>query len=330
MRRFILRRLLYSGVMLVITLSVTFMAAKLAPGDPLGRYYSPEVDPELAPRLRHQFGLDRSLPEQYGRWIWNFVRGDFGTSFSEDRAVAEILKETLPRTLQLTILALALQVILGIGLGIFLAARRRTSIERALLLIFLGFYSIPTFYFAYLLIALFSLKLQLLPAASMFSLHLSDAGGLELIADRALHLILPVFVLAFGGAAGLARFTRGSLLDVFGEAYMRTAKAKGLSEPRVLWIHALRNALVPIITVMGLSFPFLLGGSVVVEKVFAWPGMGALAVDAIYARDYPVILAATFVGACMVIIGNFLTDIFYSIANPRIKLASCQEEKTLW
>lgn len=330
MIRFVLRRLLYSGVLLVITLSVTFCAARLAPGDPLSRYYSPSVDPELAPRLRHQFGLDRSLPEQYGRWIWNFVRGDFGVSFSEDRPVADILKETVPRTLELTMLALSLQVLLGIGLGMFLAARRGTATEKILLFAFLGFYSIPTFYFAYLLIALFSLKLQLLPAASMFSMHQVDAGIVAVLRDRIMHLVLPVSVLAFGGAAGLARFTRGSLLDVFAEDYIRTAKAKGLSERRVLWIHAFKNALAPVVTVMGLSFPFLLGGSVVVEKVFAWPGMGALTVDAIYARDYPVILAATFIGACMVIVGNFLTDISYCLTNPRIKLAYCQEEKTLW
>lgn len=330
MIRFVLRRLLYSGVLLLITLSVTFCAARLAPGDPLNRYYSPEVDPELAPRLRHQFGLDRSLPEQYGRWIWNFVQGDFGTSFTEDRPVADILKETVPRTLELTMLAFSLQILFGIALGMYLAARRGTITEKLLLLVFLGFYSIPTFYFSYLLIALFSLKLHLLPSASMFSMHLVDAGALAAVKDRILHLVLPVSVLAFGGAAGLARFTRGSLLDVFGEAYMRTAKAKGLSERRVLWVHAFKNALAPVITVMGLSFPFLLGGSVVVEKVFAWPGMGALAVDAIYARDYPVILASTFIAACMVIAGNFLTDISYGLANPRIKLASCQEEKTLW
>ena len=164
----------------------------------------------------------------------------------------------------------------------------------------------------------------------MFSMHLGDAGTLAVVQDRILHLVLPVFVLAFGGAAGLARFMRGSLLDVFGEAYIRTAKAKGLTERRVIWVHAFKNALAPVITVMGLSFPFLLGGAVVVEKVFAWPGVGALTVDAIYARDYPVILAATFIGACMVIVGNFLTDISYKIANPRINLTHCQEEKTLW
>lgn len=328
MMRFYLRRLIHSGLLLLITLSITFAVAKLAPGDPLSRYYSPDVDPELAPRLRHQFGLDRSLPEQYGRWIWNFARGDFGVSFTEDRPVAEILKETVPRTLQLTLLALALQIMLGIGLGLFLAARRGTAGEKVLLLLFLVFYSIPTFYFAYLLITLFALKLQMLPAGSIVSIHLADAGTLTVIGDRLRHLVLPVTVLAFGGAAALARFTRGSLLDVFGEAYIRTARAKGLSQRRVLWVHALRNAFAPVLTVMGLGFPFLLGGSVVVEKVFAWPGMGALTIDAIFARDYPVILATTFVGACMVIVANLLTDISYSLANPRIKLASCRKNET--
>ncbi|MBI4719905.1 MAG: ABC transporter permease [Chitinivibrionia bacterium] len=327
MARFILRRVLSAGVLVLITLTLTFLAARLAPGDPLNRYYSPEVDPELIPRVRQQFGFDKSLLEQYGRWIWNFLQGDFGVSFSESRPVAAILRETVPRTLQLTVLALGLQILLGIGLGMLMAARRGTRTERSLMLAFLAFYSIPSFYLAYLLIALFSLKLGLLPAANMGSLHLEPSGWL-LLKDRALHMAMPVFVLAFGGAAGLARFTRGSLIDVFGEDYIRTARAQGLSSGRVLWIHAFRNALAPVLTVMGLSFPFLLGGSVVVEKIFAWPGMGALTVDAIFSRDYPVIMAATFIGACMVIAGSLLSDIFYGIANPRIKLAVCKGNKT--
>jgi peptide/nickel transport system permease protein len=328
MIRFVFRRVLSAGVLILITLTLTFLAARLAPGDPLNRYYSPGVDPELIPRVRHQFGLDRSLPEQYGRWIWNFARGDFGVSFTESRPVASILKETVPRTLQLTIFALGLEFIIGIGLGMITAARRRSRTERYLMMIFLLFYSVPSFYLAYLLIALLSLKLGLLPAANMASLRLEHLGGLALLKDKALHMAMPVFVLASGGAAGIARFTRGSLIDVFGEDYIRTARAKGLSEGRVLWVHAFRNALGPVLTVMGLSFPFLLGGSVVVEKIFAWPGMGALTIDAIFSRDYPVIMAATFIGAIMVIGGNLLSDILYGIANPRMKLAECKGNET--
>jgi len=328
MLNFALRRLFYSLILVLITLTIIFFVTKLSPGDPLNRYYSPDADPELVPRVRHQFGLDRPLPEQYVRWIWNFVRGDFGLSLSEDRPVAEILKETIPRTLQLTVLAMAIEIILGLGFGVLMAAKRNSGIERALMLLFLFFYSLPTFYFAYILIGILSIKLQWLPAASMFSVGGTAHGFLEVLKDRAAHLVMPVFVLAFGSAAGLARFTRGSIIDVIGREFIRTARAKGLSEFRIIWVHTFKNALAPLLTVIGLSFPFLLGGSVVVEKVFSWPGMGALTVDAIFARDYPVILAACFIAACMVIAGNFLADISYCAVNPRIKLARCQEDKT--
>jgi peptide/nickel transport system permease protein len=325
MLNYALRRLIYSVLLVLITLTLIFFIARLAPGDPLNSYYSPNVDPELIPRVRHQFGLDKSLPEQYGRWLWSFIHGDFGISLAENRSVADLIKETIPRTLQLTVLALLLEIILGLGFGMLMAARRRSGEDKVLMFVFLAFYSIPTFYFAYLMIAVFSLKLRLLPAANMFSLHAGAAGVLEILKDRVAHLVMPVFVLAFGSAAGLARFTRGSMIDAIGQEYIRTARAKGLSESRILWVHALKNALAPLLTVIGMSVPFLLGGAVVVEKVFSWPGMGALTIDAIFARDYPVILAASFIAACMVIAGNLMADISYCAVNPRIKLASRRE-----
>jgi len=228
--------------------------------------------------------------------------------------------EAVPRTLQLTLLALVLQTALGLVLGVFMAARRNTTAEKGLKILFLGFYSIPTFYFSYLLIALMSLKLHWLPSANMFSFHLQNAGLARIVLDRASHMVLPVSVLAIGGAAALARFTRGSILDCIKANYITTAKAKGLSESRILWVHALRNAMAPILTIIGLGFPFLLGGSFVVEKIFAWPGMGAMAVDAIFARDYPVIMASGFIGAVMVVLGNLFADISYAFADPRIKV----------
>jgi peptide/nickel transport system permease protein len=203
-----------------------------------------------------------------------------------------------------------------------MAVKRNTRWEHAFKIVFLCFYSIPTFYLAYIAIAVFSLKLGWLPAANMFSFHIDSSDAMAQMGDRLRHLILPVAVLTLGSAAALARFARGSLLDVMRQEFIRTARAKGLPGKTILWRHAFKNALAPVLTVIGLSFPFLLGGSVVVEKVFAWPGMGALTVDAIFARDYPVILAASFIAACMVILGNLLADISYSLVDPRIKLLS--------
>jgi len=321
MIRFLVLRTLYSFLLVVIVLNLTILVAKLAPGDPLNRYYSPEVDPEFAPRARHQYGLDRPLPVQYGRWLGSFLTGNFGFSFVEHRPVGDILKERVPRTLELTLVAFLLEIVIGFGLGMVMAAKSGRPMEPLLRSGLLLLYSIPTFYLAYVAIALFCLKLGVLPSSGMSSLEI-PAGLGRALADRLAHMALPVTVLALGGAAALARFTRGSVLDVLTEQFIVTAKAKGLSSRRVLWIHALKNALPGLLTVLGLSFPFLLGGSVVVEKIFAWPGMGSLAVDAIFARDYPVILATTFVGALMVVAGNLMADISYLAVDPRIKLAS--------
>jgi peptide/nickel transport system permease protein len=316
---YIARRILHAALLVFITLSATFFFLHFAPGDPVNRYFSPGIDPQVMESVRERLGLDQPLPVQYIRWLWSFARGDFGVSMSEHRPVAEMLKETIPRTLQLTVLALSIEVILGLGLGMLAAIRRFSLRDRVLSMAFLILYSIPSFYLAYLLITFFCLKFSILPASGMFSLHAELGGLFSTTADRIVHLILPVFVLGFGSAAGLARYMRGSVLDAIGQEYIRTARAKGLEENRVYWLHALKNALPPVLTVVGLSFPFLLGGSVIIEKIFAWPGMGSLMVDSIFARDYPVVLAANFIGACMVIAGSLLADVACALVDPRIK-----------
>ncbi|UCH85169.1 MAG: ABC transporter permease [Candidatus Latescibacterota bacterium] len=321
MIRYLLRRIGHAVILVFVTLTATFFIIRLAPGDPVNRYYSPEIDPRMMTSVRTQLGLDQPLPIQYVKTMQSFVRGDFGVSISEHRPVADILRETIPRTLMLTVAALLLQVLIGLLLGFFSAWKRYSSLDKTLSIVFLLFYSIPSFYLAFILIAFFSLKLGWLPSANMFSIPLDSSGGLDVVWDRIVHMVLPVSVLSFGSAAALARYTRGSLLDVIGEEFIQAARAKGLAEGAIMWRHALKNALPQILTVIGLSVPFLLGGAVVVEKIFAWPGMGALMVDSIYARDYPVVLAVNFVAACMVILGNLLADLSYMVADPRIKLA---------
>lgn len=321
MARFFLRRAIHTLILVLITITATFFAVHIAPGDSLSRYYSPEVDPASMERVRVQLGLDEPGYVQYGKWLWSFVRGDFGVSLAEHRPVSAILGETIPRTLYLTVLAFLVQLAVGVGLGMFAAAKRHGIADKVLSVSALVIYALPAFYLAYLLIIIFSLRLDLLPTSGMATIDPVDATFWGLVRDRAAHLVLPVVVLGVASAAGLARYTRGSVLEVIGEDYIRTARAKGLGEGRVVWWHAFRNALPPILTVVGLSVPFLLGGAVVVEKVFAWPGMGSLLVDSIFARDYPVVLAVNFVAACLVIAGNFVADLSYMLADPRIKLA---------
>lgn len=316
MTRFLLRRTVHAGILVLVTLTASFLILHLAPGDATTRYYDPAVDPRAMEAVRDRLGLDDPLPVQYVKIIGHYVRGDFGISFSHQRPVSEILAEAVPRTLGLTGVALLLQLLIGLGLGAFSAARRYSALDKTFSVTFLVLYSIPSFYLAFLLIALFSLKLGWLPSAGIASIQ----GGP--FVDHLRHAVLPVCVLALGSAAGFARYTRGSLLEVIHQEYVRTARAKGVTETQILWKHAFKNALPQLCAVVGLSVPFLLAGAVVVEKIFAWPGMGALLVDAIYARDYPIVLAVNLIAALMVIVGNLLADLSQAWLDPRVKLTS--------
>ena len=316
---YFIRRFLQSLLLIWIVLTITFFLMHLAPGDPMARYDHPDIPPETVRMMKEQLGLDRPVLEQYFRWVGSFVTGDFGTSLRYNRPVGELLGVAIPNTLKLTVASLFLYMVIGIMLGMVSAARRYSVFDRMTTVISLFLYSVPSFWLALMLILFFSLKLGVLPSSHIQSLDVSGLSGLQLFADRISHLVLPAFVLGVASAAGLARYMRGSMIDVLKEDYIRTARAKGLPERRVLMKHAFRNAAIPIVTIMGLSLPFLLGGAVIVEKIFSWPGMGGLMVDAIYTRDYPVVLAINFVVAVMVILGNLLADTGYALLDPRIR-----------
>ena len=318
MAAFLVRRILQSLVLVWIVLTITFFLLHLAPGDPMARYDHPDMSRETVMRMRGQLGLDRPVIEQYFIWAAGFARGDFGVSFRYNRPVGEILAETIPNTLRLTVASMALYVVFGLVLGMMSAARRYSVFDRVNTIVALFVYSIPSFWLALMLILLFSLKLGVLPSSHMQSLDSASLSGIPLFLDRARHLVLPAFVLGVASAAGLARYMRGSMIDVLREDYIRTARAKGLPERSVLLKHAFRNAAIPVVTILGMSLPFLLGGAVIVEKIFSWPGMGGLMVEAIYTRDYPVVLAVNFVVAVMVILGNLLADAAYAALDPRI------------
>jgi len=316
MAALVLRRVLNAIVLVAVTITLTFIVLHIIPGDPLAHYVEPGTSPADIERMRVSLGLDRPLAVQYADWVRRSLTGDFGTSILHQRPVRDLITETLPRTLLLTVLALCVQIGLGLALGAF-AARRRfrhgdgTASTAAVLL-----YSIPPFYLAYLLITWCAVDHTWLPTSGMHS------PGSSSLSDTVRHLVLPVCVLGVAGAAGFARFVRGSLIDALAEDYARTARAKGLDESAVLWRHAFRNALPVLITVAGLSAPFLLGGAVVVETVFAWPGMGALMVESVGARDDPTVLAITLLGALLVIAGNLAADLALLRVDPRAEDAN--------
>jgi peptide/nickel transport system permease protein len=321
MSRFLATRLLQSLVLLFIVLTITFFLLHAAPGDPTARYFGPDISPETVQRIKESLGLDRPLVEQYARWMGAFVRGDFGLSLRYLRPVRDLLAEAIPNTLRLTVAALALHIMLGVCLGVLSAVKRYSLFDKVNTIAALFVYSIPSFWLSLMLILLCSLKLGVLPSSHMQSIDAQGLSGFAALLDRLRHLVLPAFVLGVASAASTARYTRGSMLEVLREDYIRTARAKGLPESSVFLKHALKNAALPVVTIIGLSLPFLFGGAVVVETIFSWPGMGQLAVEAIYARDYPTVLAINFVVAAIVILGNLLTDVAYGLLDPRIAAA---------
>jgi peptide/nickel transport system permease protein len=323
--RYLARRLLGSIPLVLGILTLIFFIMHLAPGDPTARYFDPNVSPDVIAQMRRNLGLDQPVPIQYLKWMAAFLTGDFGYSFGQMRPISEILPGVMWNTLQLTFLSLIVIFGLGMLIGIYQAVRQYSVGDNVLTFVALFFYSMPGFWFALMLILLFSLKASQwgwpiqFPASQMTSVSYEFMSTGEQIRDRFMHLILPSIALGIGSAAGVARYMRGSMLEVIRQDYVRTARAKGLSERTVVFKHALRNALLPIITLLGLTMPYLFGGAVLVETIFAWPGMGRLIVDAVYQRDYPLVMATSFVIAVMVVLGNLLADVLYAVADPRIR-----------
>jgi peptide/nickel transport system permease protein len=325
MGAFVLRRLLGAIPLLVGIATIIFFVLHLAPGDPTTFYFNPNVPPEIIEQLRRNLGLDQPLHVQYFRWLASFFTGDFGYSFAQSRPVRDILLEALPNTLMLTGTALVLVFLVGILIGVLQAVRQYSIFDSASSVISLFFYSMPSFWLALMLMLVFSLKAHqwgwpiALPPTGITSVDYEFMTTTERIWDRISHLILPVGTLTLALAAGVARYTRGQMLEVIRQDYIRTARAKGLPERKVIMKHALRNSMLPVITLLGLYLPLLFSGAVFIEVIFAWPGMGRIIVDAIFARDYPLVMATSFVFAVIVVLGNLLADVLYAVADPRIR-----------
>jgi peptide/nickel transport system permease protein len=313
-RGYVLRRLTQGAVLLVVVSIVVFAVVHSAPGGP-ALLIHPDMDPTQVKAMEKQLGLDDPIPIQYARWLRNAVQGNLGTSYQHSLPTAELLRERIPNTLLLSGVAVVVAVLLAVPLGTISAVYRYSFLDyAATVTAFIGV-SIPVFWLAILLIIVFSVTLGWLPSAGMRTVGVPATFG-----DLLRHLVMPSLVLATFPLAQLMRYVRASMVDVLAQDFVRTARAKGLSERATLCRHALRNALIPMVTVLGVLTPRLLGGAVITETIFAWPGLGRLAVEAAIARDYPVIMGATLLVAGLVVLGNLITDLLYVVIDPRIAL----------
>ncbi|MGQ0643897.1 MAG: ABC transporter permease [Elusimicrobiota bacterium] len=321
MAAYFLKRLLLLIPLLAGISLITFGVMRLAPGKPTDALtdLNLKASAESRERLEKLYGLDKPWHVQYGLWLKRMAVLDFGRSFKDDRPVLDKILERLPATLLLNVLSLGLIFAAALPIGILSAVRQNSLFDKAAtVFVFVGF-STPAFWLALLLMILFGLQLGWLPISGLRSLHYEELGALGKAADLARHLVLPVLVSAFGGLAGLSRYMRNGMLDVIRQDYIRTARAKGLPESAVVYKHALRNALIPVVTLLGLTLPELIGGGFIFETIFAYPGMGRLGYEAIMARDYPVVMGVGTIAALLTLLGNFLADLAYAWADPRIR-----------
>lgn len=310
--------------LLWLVLTLTFVLVRLAPGDPAQFLVPPTASPDEAARIRSSLGLDRPLFDQYARWAGGVLQGDFGTSFAQGRAVSSVIGEALPVSAGLGAASLLLTFLVGVPLGLAQAARPGGRTDRAITVMATAVYAAPTYWLALALVALFTYGAATwgLPAVMRlpaFGMHTPGATvtGIAAMLDLLRHSILPVGILAAVGAAGIARYTRASAVELGGEDFIRTAHAKGAPPRAVRYRHLLRNLLPPLIVLFALSLPGVVAGSVFVESVFAWPGMGRVMLAAIAARDYPVVLGATAVYAAIVIAANLAADLVLPVVDPR-------------
>jgi peptide/nickel transport system permease protein len=309
---YLLRRLAAAALLLWLVLTTTFVLLRLVPGDPATSMAELPIPQEAKEMLIHSYGLDRPLPEQYVRWLGAVaLHGDWGISFAQLRPVRAVVAEALPATLLLAGAALLIEYGVGTALGVAAARRSGSVLDKSIRVVTLLLYSQPVFWLGLMAILLFSGRLGWLPASHMHSVGADEMGRGAWLADLGKHLLLPAMTL------GLAQ--AGGLLDVMGRDYIRTARAKGLSERRVIWVHGMRAALVPIIQLLALSVPSLLSGALITEVVFAWPGLGRITWDAILARDSPVLLATTAVSAVLVVGSYLAADLLHAAADPRVR-----------
>ena len=317
MGRFVLRRLLQAIPTFIGITILSFALLRLAPGDPVNLlvFGVQDMTPEQVAALRHEYGLDQPLPIQYLNWLERTATGDFGRSFLYHRPVAEMIGAALPNTLLLASVSLLIALLIGVPLGALAARMRGSAIDNLVRVVGVAGHAIPAFWFGLLFILILGVQFRLVPVSGMLTIG-KDPWD---IGDRLMHLLGPAIALSLAPIANYSRLMRTEVLDVLGQDYIRTARAKGLAEQLVVFGHALRNALLPMITALGTAVAFLLSGAVVIEQVFAWPGMGRMFFEAARSKDYPIVMAVVVLGGFMLVAAYLLRDLAYGVADPRVR-----------
>lgn len=324
MTSYLLRRFFYAIFTFLGITVATFTLIHSVPGDPIsffiGRGGIKSIPPETIAAIRAEFHLDRPLPEQYLHWLRGIVTFDFGHSVMDRRPVRTVVLEKLPATFQLNVIAFLIAASLGVPIGLWSASRSGRLTERASAVGFFLLYSLPSFWVALVLIQIFSVRMNVLPLFGMISDQHEYLSAGARFGDRLRHMVLPTLTLTYAQLAIFARFSKSAVTEVIRQDYITAARAKGAGRIAVMWRHAFRNALIPLITLLGLTIPYLLSGSVIVEKIFQWDGIGLLYYDAVLARDYPVVMALTVVTAVITLLAGVLADVLYAFADPRVRL----------
>lgn len=320
MSSYITKRLIQVVPLLIGITVVSFIIMQLAPGDPVDLLTERNATAEERARVRAVYGLDRPLHVQYWIWLTNMLRGDFGHSYVRGRPVLELIMDRLPNTVYLNLVVSVLIYSLAIPIGVASALKQYSTFDHSVTsFAFLG-QALPNFWFGLLLIYGVALRTEFIPVGGMatYGVSLQNFPLWTVLVDRIRYLVLPVVVMGMSSMAGITRYMRSSMLEVARQDYVRTARAKGISERVVIYKHALRNAMLPIVTLIGFEIPVLFSGSVIIENIFSWPGLGTLSVNAVFMRDYMVIMAFNVIGAALVIAGNFIADLLYVAVDPRI------------
>lgn len=323
MVNYILRRLLIIVPVLLGITVITFFVIHLSPGKPtrLQAEMSPRMTLDAREKIEKLLGLDKPVYVQYMDWIKRLAHFDLGKSFTDDRPVWDKIAERMPITISINVLAILVIFLIAVPIGIISAVKENSFFDRiSTVFVFVGF-ATPDFWLALLLMALFGVSLGWLPISGIRSIDFEQYNFMEKALDLARHLLLPVFISAFGGLAGMSRYMRTSMLEVLNKDFIRAARAKGLPENSVIYKHALRNALLPFITIIGLSIPGLISGSVIFESIFSIPGVGKLFFEAVMARDYPLIMGELLFVAVLTLLGNLLADVMYAVVDPRIRVS---------
>lgn len=319
MRQYIIRRLLQVIPTLIGTSFIVFVIINAAPGNPMSHLMDPRISKEDLAARERRLGLDKPLPQRYAIWLTEIARGNLGFSTRYRRPVADMIQSRIGPTLLLTLSSMIISFIIAVPIGVYSATRQYSRGDYFFLVLTMAAVSIPVFFLGVAMIKIFAFDLRWFPVGGMVTAGKYYSSWLAYAYDVGRHLVLPLFVLSCANVATFVRYIRSSMLEVIRQDYVRTARAKGLSERVVIYKHALRNALIPVITVLGLTLPFLFSGAIITEAVFAWPGMGTLNVEAVMIRDYPLIMGITLFLAVMVILGNLMADLFYAVADPRIR-----------